>query len=305
MILLLNRLAAEAGGLIAALVLPKGGMGAVAAAFARAAEAAGETIRCNTPVERIIVEAGRACAVELADGARLDARRIVSAIHPQTTLLDLVGPRSLDTGFVRKIRSLRSRGAAAKLHLALRAAPDFCGADLKSRLVIAPSVREVEASFSAVKYGEVPDRPVMEVILPSAHEPGLAPGGGQVLSAIVQFAPHAPKAGPDAARAAMLAHSLAMLETFAPGLNRLIEKAELLMPQDIEARFGMIGGNWHHGELSVEQMPFLRPVIGAAQYQKPLPDLWLCSAGTHPGGGISGAAGWNAAERILALEGVR
>ncbi len=189
-------------------------------------------------------------------------------------------------------------GAAAKLNLALRAAPDF-GAPLTSRLVIAPSSEAVELAYNPVKYGEVPKAPVMEIVIPSAHETGLAPSGQHILSAIVQFAPHAPKAGLEAARADMLENTLRQLETHAPGLRDLILHADFLMPQDIEQRFGMVGGNWHHGELSVEQMLFNRPMREVAQYDTPLPGLWLAGAGSHPGGGINGAAGWNAADRIL------
>jgi phytoene dehydrogenase-like protein len=299
LILLLNRLAGEAAGQRAAIALPRGGMGAVASAMAKAAAAAGVTIRTGVRVESLIIADDKATGVRLAGGEEISAPTVISAINPKTTLLNLVGPRHLDTGFVNRVRNMKSRGAAAKLHLALKGAPDFRGADLKSRLVIAPSEEEVELSFNAVKYGDVPKRPVMEIVIPSAHEAGFAPAGQHVLSAIVQFAPHAPKAGADAARAEMLEHTLAMLEEHAPGIRGLIGHAELLMPYDIEARYGMVGGNWHHGELSVEQMLFMRPVIGAAQYETPLEGLWLASAGNHPGGGISGASGWNAAERII------
>lgn len=296
---LLNRLAGQVAGRRAAVALPAGGMGAVASAMATSAEAQGVTIRTGARVAAILVEDDRAVGVTLADGEELRAKTVVSAINPKTTFLSLVGPRHLDTGFVNRVRAMKSRGGAAKLHLALNGAPDFRGADLHSRLVLAPSETAVELSFNAVKYGEVPERPVMEVVLPSAHEGGHAPDGHHILSAIVQFAPHAPKAGPDAARQEMLARSLAVLEDHAPGLRALVEHAEILMPYDIEARYGMVGGNWHHGELSVEQMLFLRPFAGTSQYATPLSDLWLAGAGCHPGGGISGAAGWNAAERII------
>lgn len=299
LIQLLNRFAGEAAGQRAAIALPKGGMGAVAGAMARAAADAGVTIRTGARVAGLIVEDDRTAGVRLEGGEELRAPSVVSAINPKTTFLNLVGPRHLDTGFVNRIRSLKSRGAAAKLHLALRGAPDFRGADLRSRLVIAPSEEAVELAFNAVKYGEVPQRPVMEIVLPSAHETGFAPAGQHVLSAVVQYAPHGPKAGQDPARAEMLANTLAVLEDHAPGIGGLIAQAELLMPYDIEARYGMVGGNWHHGELSVEQMLFLRPVAGMAQYRTPLEGLWLAGAGTHPGGGISGACGWNAAERII------
>jgi len=289
LILLLNRLSMGASPL-----LPKGGLPALAGAMTRAALSCGVTIREDARVAQVVVEADRASGVTLTTGEHLYAPLIVSAISPKTTLLSLVGPRHLDAGFTTRLSHVRSRGGAAKLHLTLRTLPDFRGADLRSRLVIAPSVTAVEAAFNPVKYGEVPDAPVMEIVLPSAHDPG-----PPVLSAIVQFAPHSPKAGLDTARAQMLANTLRQLETCAPGLGALTTGARLLMPQDIEAEFGMVGGNWHHGELSVEQMLFLRPLQEAAQYQTPLPGLWLAGAGSHPGGGITGAAGWNAAERIV------
>jgi phytoene dehydrogenase-like protein len=294
LILLLNRMSMGNS-----LVIPKGGMGSIAAAMEAALKAAGGTLRTNAAVARIIVEADRAVGVTLTSGEDLRATQIISAINPRTTFQKLVGPQHLDAGFYKRTQHIRSRGAAAKLHLALNGTPDFRGADLKSRLVIAPSIRAVEDSFNAVKYGEVPAKPVLEAILPSAHEADFAPNGCHTLSAVVQFAPHDPKAGQQAAREQMLENTLAMLETHAPGLRAMILHAELLMPYDIEARFGMVGGNWHHGELAVEQMLFLRPLPEAAQYSTPLPGLWLAGAGNHPGGGITGAAGWNAAERIL------
>ncbi len=299
LILLLNRLAGEVAGRKAALAMPKGGMGAVAAAMAKAAEAAGVTVRTGARAARILVEDDRAVGIVMDGGEELRAPVIVSAISPKTTFLSLIGPRHLDAGFTTRIRDQKSRGGAAKLHLALKGAPDFRGASLKSRLVLAPDEHAVESAFNPVKYGEVPDRPVMEVVIPSAFEAGHAPDGHHVLSAIVQYAPHAPKAGHDAARKAMLANALAVLEDHAPGIGRLIVQAELLMPYDIETRYGMAGGNWHHGELSVEQMLFLRPVPGIAQHQTPVDGLWLAGAGCHPGGGVSGAAGWNAAGCIL------
>ena len=295
LILYLNRLAMGVDPL-----LPKGGMGALADAMAKAAVAAGVDLRVNTRVARVLVEGDRAVGVALESGEQVRAGLVVSAINPRLTFQKLVGPRHLDAGFYTRTSHIRSRGAAAKLTLALTGAPDFRGADLQSRLVIAPSSEAVELAFNPGKYGEVPPAPVMEIILPSAFETGLAPDGHHVLSAIVQYAPHNPKAGVDAARSEMLENSLIQLEAHAPGLRALIAHAELLMPQDIEQKFGMVGGNWHHGELAVEQMLFNRPLREAAHYATPLPGLWLAGAGSHPGGGINGAAGWNAAERILA-----
>jgi phytoene dehydrogenase-like protein len=294
LILYLDRLSRGADPL-----LPKGGMGALAAALGKAADASGVKVRTGAQVERVLIEGDRAVGVRLVGGEEIRAGLVISAMNPRTTFQKLVGAAALDAGFFKAVGHIRSRGAAAKLHLALRGAPDFRGADLRSRIVIAPSSEAVEQAFNPVKYGEVPEAPVMEVILPTAHEAGLAPDGHHILSAIVQYAPHAPKAGLEPARAAMLENTLTVLEAQAPGLRAKIEHAELLMPQDIEARFGMVGGNWHHGEMAVEQMLFNRPLHAASQYATPLPGLWLAGAGSHPGGGINGAAGWNAAQAIL------
>ncbi len=287
LILYLNHLAIGPDTLI-----PKGGMAALAVAMTAAATAAGVQIRTGQRVARILTTNDRACGVELISGETLTAPLIVSAISPRTTFQTLVGPRPLDAGFYRSTNFIRSRGGAAKLHLTLSVPAPF--ANPTHRLVIAPSVNTVENAFNPVKYGQVPKSPVMEIILPSAHDPSHS----HTLSAIVQFAPHAP-ADLTAARAEMLENTLATLDSHAPGLRALITQADLLMPYDIEHRYGMIGGNWHHGELAVEQMLFLRPRREAAQYATPLPGLWLAGAGSHPGGGITGSAGWNAAEEIV------
>ena len=294
LILLLDRLAGSVNGTQAALALPAGGMASVAKAMAASATASGVTIKTQARVKRIIIENDTATGVVLENGEEHHAPLIVSAASPKTTLLSWVGHAHLDTGLFNRMKHQKSRGAAAKLHLLLKDAPDFRGADLKSRLVIAPSSEAVERAFNPVKYDEVPDAPVMEIVVPSAW------GEGQhLLSAIVQYAPHAPVAGKDKARRDMLQNTLAVLERHAPGIGKRILKSELLMPYDIEERFGLVGGNWHHGELSVEQMLFLRPVPGLARYQTPIDGLWLASAGCHPGGGVSGSAGWNAAETII------
>lgn len=296
LLLWMERLAGQTEGVQGALGLPKGGMPTIARAMAQAAEAKGVVIRSGATVGGVLVEGDCAVGVTLSTGEEIRAPLILSAIAPTTTLLRLVGPRHLDTGLVTRLRHLKSRGTAAKLHLALRGLPDFRGVDLRTRLILAPTAEAVERAFNPAKYGEVPDAPVMEIVLPSVIDPGSA-GQGHFLSAIVQHAPHAPK-DPEAARAALLAACLRRLEAFAPGIGALVTDAELLMPYDVQARTGAPGGNWHLGELSVEQMLFLRPVPGMAQYATPISGLWLGSAGCHPGGGISGTAGWNAAEAI-------
>jgi len=293
--LMWHRLAGDGGRLR----WPAGGMGALAAALAAAVRAAGAEIRTAAPVAAILTDGTRATGVRLADGQELTARRIVAAINPRTALLGLLGAPSLDTDTVRRIRHVRMRGTAAKLHLALRAAPDFMGADLRHRLVIAPSSDAVETAFNPVKYDQFSPAPVLEILCPSAHDPGFAPPGQHVLSVIAQFAPHDLHGGWDAGRAGFEAAILSQLETHAPGLRDLIVARELLTPQDIATRHGMVGGSWHHGDLAVDRMLFLRPAIGLARYATPVQGLWLAGAGSHPGGGISGSAGWNAAGEIL------
>jgi phytoene dehydrogenase-like protein len=302
LLLLLNRLAAEAAGEKAGLAVPKGGMGAVGESMSAALKAMGVEIRTHARVKSLKVEDDRVVGVVLEGGEEIQAKTIVSAINPKTTFLNLLGPRHLDTEAVRRARNIRMRGTACKLHLALKGTPDFKGADLATRLVIAPSIRAVEDAFNAAKYGEFSENPVMEIILPSALEDGQAPTGRHVLSAIVQYAPYNLKQGWESGRAAFLGRIMKTLEAYAPGIGALVTGSELLTPVDLEQHYGFEGGNWHHGELTAEQMMFLRPMIGAAQYEMPIAGLYLAGAGSHPGGGISGAAGWNAAERILSKE---
>ncbi|MBB6412704.1 phytoene desaturase family protein [Mesorhizobium sangaii] len=300
------RLAGETGGAAGAQIQPQGGMGAVVAAIRAAAEKAGVTVLTSTPVARIIVEKGRAVGVALDTGEVLRARTIVSAINPATTFLDLVGPRQIDTGFVRKVKNVRMKGDAAKLNLALDRPPQFSGVDAaghKGRLVIAPSPDHVERAFNPSKYGEFSPEPVMEITLPSLADPSLAPSGACVLSAVVQYAPYALKEGWDAGKPKFLKAIMAQLEAYAPGIGKSVVHAELLTPDDIETRYRMPGGHWHHGELQADHMLISRPVSGWSGYDTPIEGLFLAGAGSHPGGGVSGAPGLNAARRIIAMKG--
>lgn len=295
------RLAGEIGGAEGGQVVPVGGMGAVIAAMRKAAEAAGVSIRTGSAVARILVEKAAAVGVRLADGSELRAGQIVSALNPRTTLIDLVGPAELDTGIVRKAQAIRMKGNVAKLHLALSGVPAFRAPReaLAGRLVIAPSSQAVERAFNPAKYGAFSPEPVMEIVLPSLADPSLAPAGACVLSANVQFAPYAIKGGWEAGKPAFLAAIMAVLERHAPGIGGLVRHAELLTPVDIETRYRMPGGHWHHGELQVDQMLVNRPFFGAERSAAPVDGLWLAGAGAHPGGGISGVPGLNAARAVL------
>jgi phytoene dehydrogenase-like protein len=301
---LLYRLAAESAAGASGLSQPKGGMGALCNALAKAASAAGATIRTGSPVAGILVEADRAAGVVLESGESIGARSVISSADPKTTFLGLLGARHLDTGFVRKVNHIRSRGLAAKLHLALNRAPAFSGvteAGLRGRLLVAPSLQHIEHAYNHAKYGEFSAAPVMEVTVPTVNDPALAPAGQHVLSAIVQYAPYALKEGWPSGRQRFMDTALDTLEGFAPGLRSSIVGAELLTPADMEQEFRISGGHWHHGDLAFDQFLMVRPVPGAAQYRTPMNGLFLCGAGCHPGGGVMGIAGRNAAQEVLKL----
>lgn len=279
-----------------------GGMGALGTALANAARGAGAQIRLATPVARILVESERARGVTLANGEAITASRVISSASPRQTFLNLLGAAHLDAGFTRRASQIRARGHAGKLHLALSACPDFPGlssAQLASRLLIAPDLSTIEHAYNGIKYGELPETPVMEISIPTIRDPALAPPGCHVLSAIVQFLPDNDSKLPDFWRDRFIARLIATIAQYAPNLPGLVQHAELLMPQDIATEFGLDGGHWHQGELAMDQFYFTRPLPGAAQYATPLPGLFLCGAGSHPGGGIAGIAGENAARHIL------
>ena len=300
---LLCRMAAAANADRLAPALPQGGLGALSQALASAARSAGVTIRTDAPVRRIRVERDRAVGVTLCSGESIGAGLVVSNADPKTTFLGLLGSEHLDTGFVRRVAHLRSRGLAAKLHLALDRLPPFRGLDraaLGGRLLVAPSLDYIERAYNHSKYGEYSAAPSLEITLPTVRDPQLAPSGAHVLSAVVQYVPYALTGGWESARARLVDSVVDQLDAYAPGLRRSVLAAELLTPHDIERQFRIFGGHWHHGELALDQFLMVRPVPGAAQYATPLTGLYLCGAGSHPGGGIMGVAGRNAARAILA-----
>lgn len=299
---LLYRLAGNHGRL----ALPAGGMGAVTDELAQAARTAGVTIRTGEPVRRIVIENGRVAGVETASGERFESMTVVSNADPKRTLFELVGARHMEAGFMQRVHHFRSRGNAAKLHLALDGLPTIAGVDKREfgdRFVIAPDEHYVERAFNPAKYGESSPEPVLEITFPSFRDESLAPTGKHVMSAVVQYAPYALKGGwDDDARQAFESATIRVIERHMPDIASRITASELLTPVDIEREFHITGGHWHHGELTLDQFLFVRPVAGAAQYRMPIDGLYLCGAGTHPGGGVSGAAGRNAARQIIARE---
>ncbi|MGH8306048.1 MAG: phytoene desaturase family protein, partial [Steroidobacteraceae bacterium] len=296
---LLYRLAAGEGGTLAQ---PVGGLGALSEALASAARAAGAQIRTAAPVERIVVREDRAAGVVLHSGEEIRAACVVSSVDPKTTFLSLLGSEHLDAGFVRRIVHLRARGLTAKLHLALDGLPPFRGLEssaLRGRLLWAPSPEHIERAFNHAKYGEFSSAPILEITAPTVADPALAPPGKHVLSVIVQYAPYALTGGWGEGRKPLTELIIDTLEALAPGLRARVRHAELLTPADIEREFRITGGHWHHAELALDQFYVLRPVPGAAQYRAPVGGLYLCGAGCHPGGGVMGIAGRNAARQVV------
>lgn len=280
----------------------KGGMGALGEAMAVAARAQGVDIRIGARVNSIDMIGDRAGGVTLASGEHLTAGLVVSNADPLTTLAGLVGYRNMETGMARRISQIRCRGAAARLHLALDGLPNFTGLNgqqLGQRLLIAPDMNYIERAFNAVKYSEISKAPVMDISIPTVHDPQCAPSGKHVLSATVQFAPFDPAGGWEAHRAGFTERLLNLLAEYAPGIREQVVASELLTPADLQRDYGMTGGHWHHGELSLDQVMMMRPFPGATQYASGINGLYLCGAGAHPGGGVMGLAGRNAAREIL------
>jgi len=288
------------------IAVPQGGMGAVSEELGHAARSAGATVRTAAPVKRIVVENGRVAGVETATGERFESLVVVSNADPRRTILELVGARHVETGFTRRIDHIRMHGNAAKLHLALDGLPTIDGLSRKEfgdRIVISVDEHHVERAFNPAKYGEASAAPVMEITFPSFRDASLAPTGKHVLSAVVQYAPYALKGGwTESAKSGFLETCLDTIARYAPDIRSRVTASELLTPADIEREFHITGGHWHHGELALDQFMFVRPVCSAAQYRMPLDGLFLCGAGAHPGGGVSGAAGRNAARNILSRE---
>lgn len=299
------RLTGEASGVAGGQFVARGNGHSLAAAFEKAARRQGVTILTGTAVKRIVADRGTVTGIVLTDGEEILAPVVVSAIHPKATFLDLTDAAELGTGFRRAVTHIRSKGNVAKLDLALAQVPSFKGlpADaLKGRLVIARSIDHVEEAFNPAKYGAYSADPVMEITLPSLTDPDLAPAGQCMLSALVQFAPYALAEGWEKGKPAFQKIVLETLEAYSPGIGASILAARLLTPVDIEARYHLPGGHWHHGELQADQLLLNRPVNAASGHRSPLKGLFLASAGSHPGGGISGLPGLLAARQVLSGE---
>ena len=287
---------------------PRGGMGALAEAMAAAARAAGAEIRTRADVTQILVKDGKVSAVVLSTGEELPARAVVSSADPKRTLLGLVGPLQLDPGFVVKLRNYRCAGHVAKVNLALDALPTFTAlagkgtsaAALAGRIHIGPEVDYLERAFDASKYGQVSAHPHLEIMIPSLSDPTLAPPGKHVMSIYVQYAPYKLRNSDwNAQRNALAEKAIATLAVYAPDVVQKIVAFQAITPLDFEQTFGLTGGHIFHGELALDQLFTMRPLLGWARYHTPIAGLYLCGSGTHPGTGLNGLSGRNAARAIL------
>jgi phytoene dehydrogenase-like protein len=286
----------------------KGGMGGISAAMARAAEAAGAEVRTDAEVDRVAINAsGQAVGVALADGSLIRAQRVVSCAHPITTYLSLIGEERLPGDVVRDVKRYRTRSGSVKLNVGLSELPAFPSwdgeGDLHKGLVaVSPSVEYLERAWDDAKYGRMSEHPYVEVVFPTAHEPeGLAPEGKHLMLAFSQYGPYELAEGSwdQGGRDDYAARVLKALGEFAPSLGSAVEHLEVLTPRDIEERFGLIGGNIMQGELTPDQLFSFRPIPGHGDYRTPVAGMYLCGSGTHPGGGVMGVPGRNAATVIL------
>jgi phytoene dehydrogenase-like protein len=287
---------------------PRGGMGALTAAMAAAAKEAGAEIRTGAEVTQILVKDGKVTGVALARGEEISAKAVVSGADPQRTLLGLLDPVHLPPSFVVKMRNYRVNGTAAKVNVALDALPSFVAlknsadatGSLAGRIHIGPGIDYLERAFDNSKYGEFSPAPYLDISIPTIQDNTLAPAGKHVMSIYMQFAPYLLKSGNwqqqrDALRDAVIK----TVAEYAPDFASKILAVQTLTPADLEATYGLTGGHPFHGELALDQIFTMRPLLGWARYATPVKHLYLCGNGTHPGNGVTGASGHNAAREII------
>ena len=302
---LLHHYMGEIDGAFRSWGFARGGTGAISNAIADAAREAGVEIRTLAGVARIEVNGGRATGVVLDNGDQVMADVVLSSVDPNQTFLRFIDDRELPGDFVDDVRRYKFRGSSAKVNLALDALPRFTclpgdGPHLRGAVSISPSVDYMERAYDQAKYGEFSRRPYIDIVIPSLTDPSVAPPGKHVLSCFVQYAPYKLTRGTwDQQREALGDAVIDTVAEYAPNIREIILHRQVVTPLDLEREWGLTEGNIFQGELTPEQLFFARPVPGWAQYSTPIRNLWMCGSATHPGGGIMGAPGRNAALRIL------
>lgn len=287
-----------------------GGTGALTQAMASAAKAAGVEIRTSAEVIEIRIKDGAATGVLLSTGEEINAKAVISNADPKRTLLKLTDPVHLTPDFVQKMQHHRGNGTVAKVNLALSGLPSFTalkngdGSALKGRIHIGPEIDYLERAFDESKYGNFSRQPYLEVTIPSLTDPTLAPDGKHVMSIYMQYAPYKLKGGwedrnGDAQRKALGQTVVQTLAQYAPNLPEMILTHQIITPLDLEENYGLTGGQIFHGDLALDQFFTMRPLLDWARYRTPIENLYLCGSGTHPGAGLTGGSGANAAREIL------
>jgi phytoene dehydrogenase-like protein len=284
----------------------RGGMGAVSESIAKAARAEGAEIRVNAPVAKIDVRQGRAVGVVLTSGEEIPARIVASNLDPKATFLRLVDERELPADFMDAMRKFRIEGTSCKINLALSGYPEFKalpgapGPQHGATMHICPSIEYVERAWDDAKYGRPSERPMLELTMPTTYDPSLAPPGKHIMGIFLQYAPYTLREGTwDELRQPFFERVLNVMEEYIPNIRSIVVESQVLTPLDLERRFGITGGNIFHGEMSLDQMFVMRPAAGWARYRTPVRGLYLCGSGAHPGGGVMGAPGYNAAREII------
>jgi phytoene dehydrogenase-like protein len=303
---LLHHALGEVDGVQGAWGHVRGGMGAISNAIADSARAAGATIRTGAPVASIDVDNGRVTGVTLTSGETIRAAVVLSGAHPKRTVLDLVGAEHFPDEVAEDMRRYRTRGGSVKINAILseppryvNAAPEVSEQLLHASVAIAPSVPYLERAWQDATLGRPAEGPYIEVEVPTSIDPSLTDDGTTVLTMFTQYGPHAAGDWPDGAREAYAQRCFDLLAQHAPNVRDAIIHYEVLAPPDLERIFGLEGGSIFQGEQGLDQMAFMRPSPALARYATPVHGLYLCGAGTHPGGGVIAAAGHNAAHRAL------
>ncbi len=282
-----------------------GGAGALTQAMAAAAQKAGAEIRSGVEVIEVRIKNGAATGVVLSTGEEISAKTVVSNADPKRTLLKLVDPTHLAPGFVQKLKNYRMPGTVAKVNLALSGLPNFKAIPanngaLSGRIHIGPEIDYLERAFDEAKYGNFSRQPYLEVAIPSLTDSTLAPTGKHVMSVYMQYAPYKLKSGQwDGERVALGDTVVKTLAQYAPNLPGMILHHQIITPQDLEDTYGLTGGHIFHGELALDQFFTMRPLLDWARYNTPIQNLFLCGSGTHPGAGLTGGSGANAAREII------
>jgi len=302
---LLHHYMGEIDGAFRSWGFSRGGTGAISNAIAAAACEAGVEIRTKAAVGKIVVKNGRAAGVVLQSGEEISANVVSSSVDPHLTFEKFLEPSELPSDFLEGVRRYKFRGSSGKVNIALDALPEFTsipgeGAHLRGAISISPSMEYMERAYDDAKYGHYSRRPYIDMVIPSLTDPSVAPAGKHVLSCFVQYAPYKLAEGTwDDQREAFGDNVIDTISEYAPNIKKIIIGRQILTPLDLEREFGLTQGNIFQGELSLEQLFFLRPVAGWAYYRTPVDNLYMCGSATHPGGGIMGANGRIASQVIL------